>query len=162
MPRVIVFWFWDYKPRENCVLSHPNVFCCVLMDLLSVHVFMADYSYFYGKYFAPCAKLVSQFIVTSACFNKVVFNVSSDIEYNCGKDSHVLFLNNNAGHCAAKETEVEFCDYQLNSNVKKKKFICFGGGHRIFFIEAQGGQRENTINVREGSYCKSFKMRCPN
>ncbi len=41
-PWGIVFWFWDYKPRENCVLgrsaltvcvlSHTNVAFCALLD----------------------------------------------------------------------------------------------------------------------------------
>ncbi len=65
---------------------------------------MVDYSYFCVEHFAPSVKLLSQFIVTSACFDKG----SSELEYSRGKDGHLLFLNINIAHCAAKGIEVHY------------------------------------------------------
>ncbi len=59
-------------------------------------MFMADHSCCCGEHFALWVKLVSLFIVTSACFDEVVLKLS------CEKDSHFLFLSINIGHCAAK------------------------------------------------------------
>ncbi len=47
----------------------------------SVHVFMADYSYFCGEHFAPRVKLVSQFMVTVLCLKNYRFNISNELEY---------------------------------------------------------------------------------
>ncbi len=67
--------------------------------------------------------------------------VSSELAYSCRKGGHLLLLVISIAHCAAKVISIRYNVVTISSTVILK--------NEGFF--AWGEQRENIINIRDGS-----------